>query len=623
MSGVEGGPCSTQHAARSNGSRPSERGVALVVTLILLAIITFMAIAFLFLATGQKSAVTSSTDQAIARLAAESAVARAQAELLAPIMAWTNEFNYDLLVSTNYISGAGFINSGVPYTSPTNVSYAYPNGNPVTGNDFLQNLENLLYNPRPPVYITTNRNQTAPAEFRYYVDLNRNGRYDTNGYLPVISPDPTKPYYSTVDGSLMATPAAGITLSNFFVGDPEWIGVLEYPDRPHGPDNYFVSRYAYLVVPVGKALDLNYIHNYARAAALGVAMNSGDGFTRNMGVGTWEINLAAVLADLNTNLWPASRATASGQPYLYNLNLRQANQGAAFEDAAAFVRYRYGANYAVGGPNPLSRNFFNVYQLFGAQGANAFANDYIDGYTSGPLMTNTMWQLPPSGDSDKPLVTPNSIYGWPGSPNPNHYFTTQDLFDTNKTSVNVQQGLITFSNRLYIAGTNTDSYNRYTFYRLLQVLGTDSAPEPPGKININYCNVSGYSATNFVTWFDPQVKTKLGRPGSEVFFTNAVDALLRKQGYTFGVNAIPVFTNNTFVYTPSVQRLLQLAANILDATTNRTYAGATTYPFLPTVFRPVFGPVVKGSVYITDFKEVTGMTFLQTPRSATWWTQTS
>src|ERR1039458_6890330 len=47
------------------------------------------------------------------------------------------------------------------------------------------------------------------------------------------------------------------------VGDPEWIGVLERPDAPYGPNNKFIARYAFIAVPVGNTLDLNAIHNQA------------------------------------------------------------------------------------------------------------------------------------------------------------------------------------------------------------------------------------------------------------------------------------------------------------------------------------------------------------------------
>src|SRR6266567_2439964 len=163
--------------------------VALVITLILLSVITFMAVTFLVVSRAQKGAVNTTTDQTTAKLAADAAFERAKAELLAPIMAFTNQSAYGLRVSTNYINPIGFIASGVAYTSFTNVSYNYPNGQPLTGKDALQNLGNLLYDPRPPVFVATNRLFPNSNEFRFYLDLNRNGRYDTNGLLPVIGPN--------------------------------------------------------------------------------------------------------------------------------------------------------------------------------------------------------------------------------------------------------------------------------------------------------------------------------------------------------------------------------------------------------------------------------------------------
>src|ERR1017187_8284680 len=103
----------THHVSRitrpsSVAPRPSERGVALVITLVLLSVITFMAVPFVVVSRSQHGAVPIETDQQIARMAADTARERAIAELLAPIMTWTNEFNYGLLVSTNYISTVGY-----------------------------------------------------------------------------------------------------------------------------------------------------------------------------------------------------------------------------------------------------------------------------------------------------------------------------------------------------------------------------------------------------------------------------------------------------------------------------------------------------------------------------------
>ncbi len=85
------------------------------------------------------------------------------------------------------------------------------------------------------------------------------------------------------------------------------------------------------------------------------------------------------------------------------------------------------------------------------------------------------------------------------------------------------------------------------------------------------------------------------------FFTTVADQLLQST-FDFGVTNIPVYTNGVFVYSPSVQRLLQLSANLYDATTNSPW---------PSVFRPVFNVVVQGTnrdLFITDYTYVPQLT---------------
>src|SRR5436190_11784413 len=306
---------------------PLASGVALVITLIMLSVITFMAITFLVLSRGQKSTVTTQTDQTMARLAADSAFERAQAELLAPMIATTNPFNAGLLVSTNFVNPAGFFPN---VSSPTNVNFDFVNSTraKLTQPQQLQNLTNLLFSPRPPVFIT---NRLAGGmDFRYYLDLNRNGIFDPTG-LQVITNKLGQPVPNGTNG--FAT--------DYLPGDPQWIGGLQYPDRPHSADNPFLIRYAYAVVPVSQTLDINYIHNYAKALDPLMKIGSGDGFLRNQGVGTWEGNLAAFLVDLNTNFWEPSTAR-----YIYNAfpGYTQPNRGVAFDDALSILRYRYFGN---------------------------------------------------------------------------------------------------------------------------------------------------------------------------------------------------------------------------------------------------------------------------------------
>jgi len=579
--------------------RCSERGVALVITLVLLSVITFMAVTFLVVSRSQHGSVATETDQAIARLAADNARERAIAQLLAPIMAWTNEFNYGLLVSTNYIRPGGFVSGG---SGPLNVGYNYPSGAPLSLSDSLLNSANLLYDPRPPVFIVTNA--LGSNDFRFYLDLNRNGRYDPSGLQPVINPQGGFYDLSGNPVSYQWPPPPNI-LSNFFVGDPEWIGALQHPEFAHSADNRFVYRYAYLAIPVGQTLDLNCIHNQALASG-GTKFNP-LGFLRNQGVGTFEINLAAFLYDLNTNLY------AWGGLYRYNPVGNFPPAGNAFADAGSLLAYRYAMN-----PNNYSFTLASVSQLFGAAGINAFEQDFIDGYSGGPPMVGTWWS--PTGPLNSRVLTP-----WAGADNANHFYSTQDLFDKTKTALGLGKAY-SFTDRLLAAGANANSYDRYTFYRLLSQLGTDSAPEPGGKMNLNYCNVdaNGYvvpnMATNFIPWTPIQ------------FFTNAAIRLLADAGYAVGapystsnllvfgsnyVNGYWITTTNLHVplwptnyYTPSVHRALQLAANIYDATTNRS----AVYPYLPSVFRPVFANLggLKGSgqVSIIGYEEVTNASVL-------------
>ncbi len=60
--------------------------------------------------------------------------------------------------------------------------------------------------------------------------------------------------------------------------------------------------------------------------------------------------------------------------------------------------------------------------------------------------------------------------------------------------------------------------------------------------------------------------------------------------------------NSNFVYRPAVQRVLQLAANIYDATTNNTFALGKDFP---TVFRPLFqAEQSNGNVFVNGYTNV-------------------
>jgi hypothetical protein len=590
----------------------SERGIALVITLILLSVTLVMAVAFLAISRRERNSVTTETATMTARLAADSGLANAEAQILATVLQTSNAYNFGLLVSTNYINAYGFDNTLVGVV-PANVNYLYPNGNPLNAVDFQQNVANLWFLPRAPVFAYDRNANTN--EFRFYLDLNRNGRFDANGAVPVIGQSGG---YVHTDGTGESSSLVNV-LTNIVLGDPEWIGVLERPDVPHGPNNKFLSRYAFIAMPAGNTLDLNGIHNQAYSASL---LAGNDGYFRNQGVGSWEINLAAFLADLNTNEW-----NSIASPYQY-LQPSFPNAGNAFSDALALLSYRYSGSY-----NTL-RPFSGLGGLF----PNYPAGGAVDMFPRGALMTN----------SAIPFYNYGLAVPWPGADNTNHYFAlASDLFDTTK----VQNGIGAFINRLQFASTNVSTYDRYTFYRLLAQLGTDSAPEA-GKLNVNYVNVDNGGntvpdmQTNFIPWQPLQ------------FFTNAADRMLRaytkqwfqadpsnylatyygitnvyysyfdasgiKHAYdpngigltnipfvgmtnqipAFGLTAIPVLVNSNFVYRPAVQRVLQLAANIYDATTNNSSVPGLDKDF-PSVFRPLFTRTNSGNVFVTGYAIVT------------------
>jgi hypothetical protein len=519
--------------------------------MIFITVIAFLAFAFLLLSQRERGSVSSTANQTDARLAAESALQRATAELLAPIIGTTNPVNYDLLVSTNYINPAGFTAN---LADPLNVNYdSLAGGGPLNLADQLQNIANLKLNPRPPVFVVTNA-QTGASDFRFYFDLNRNGRFDTNGFLPVLD----------TNGNVVQI--NGVDQTGFFTGDPEWIGLLERPELPHSATNKFIARYAYIAIPASKTLDINYIHNQAKQLG-----NNNDGFLRNQGVGSWEINLAAFLVDLNTNQW----LPPQGTPYNYTTT-SFSSSGSAFEDALSLLRYRYSTNNP---PNSIFGDYANLSAL-----PPAATNDNVDLYANGPLMTG----ITLAGNNN------DSGTGFSGADSPAHFFSHQDLLTASTGN---------FPSRLQAASTNVSSYDRYTFYRLLSQLGTDSAPET-GKLNLNYQNIDANG--NFVPGMETQL---IPWTNSWLFFTKAATLMfqqlnLRNPNNTnelITITNIPVYPTN--LYTPAVHRILQLAANIYDATTNGLY---------PTIFRPSFG-TVGTNIFINGYDLVNSTVDTATP----------
>ena len=572
-------------------NRQSDEGIALIMTLILLSVTLVMAIAFLAVSRRERGSVSTESDSMTAKFAADAALAHAEAQINASLEITTNPYYESLLVSTNYYNNLGFNPSAA---NPTNVNYNYQvnNGGPLTsGDEQAQNIANLYFSPRPPVYYSN--------DFRFYLDLNRNGRFDTNGVV------------TNFDNDLNDLGSTSLQ-----VGDPEWIGILEHPDQPHGPNNPFIARYCFIAVPAD-SLDINNIHNEALMAPDSgdsvLVPPGGDAYSRDQGISPWEINLAAFLADLNTNRWDPGNGNFFGLPLEpYDFPEVTLNSSFAFDDARSLVAWRYGA------PNAKYDWLASVDTLYGTPGDTAFRDSGIDGY------------------SDRRQVTFDTNYAgfgfvnptlpWPGAPNTNDFFySPSELFNPTKSS---QQ----FVNDLQTAGTYNSTYDRYTYYRMLNQLGTDSSMES-GKLNLNYSNaIVQCDAHGVLTNFGiiPDWETNFYQWQPQAFFTAAANMMLHDysaawyeyspsnymqtyyglsrfyytniDGYQvtnaayagqvnqvpqFGITNIPVYINGQFVYTPAVNRVLQLAANIYDASTNTMDSGVGISNY-PSVFRPVF-----------------------------------
>lgn len=581
-----------------------QRGVALVITLVMLSLVTFMAVVFLAVSRREKASVAVISDISNARLMVDAALARAQSEIAARMLASTNPFDYgDLLVSTNYSNPAGF-NPSLSSSNALNVNFERrANGTPMRAGpaqndriDWVRNIANLQYDARVPVSMPTSLTGLQTNDFRFFIDFNRNGWFEQTGWVPL-------------DDAGHITTSTRTGISNYFVGDPQWIGVLERPDRPHSDSNPFIGRYAFAILPTGRSLDINFMHNDAKRIRTDLSQ---PGFLRHQGVGSWEINLAGFLVGLNTN------ANAWGPlafAYNYNTSPGFPSSGTAFEDATAILRHRYERNLASLAPaNRL---------LSLPAGANAFTTNGIDFYSDGPLTTG--WA--PADNVNLP---------WSGSFSTNGYYDIQELFDPNRTSAGFVQRLMTRS-----TNSNPLAYDRYTYYRLLSQLGTESGVPQSNKVwfadfqqhytnrmHLHYRNYAPNGQTNFESY----------RPLE--FFMGAADRMLRASldrvvltngarrdtnfmlGLTpvrqdfcctniqlYNVNAgrmgPPFYTTNN-EYSAATHRLFQLAANIHDATTVRRLGTTNDYP---SVFRPVFTRTAT-NLLITGFIEETNVLFL-------------
>lgn len=632
--------------------RPSEghshQGIALVITLLMLAVVTITAVAFLAVSRRERASVSSASEQARARMVAEIALQHAEGKIVSRIAALTNRVAYGgYFVSTNFFNpyftlAGNFSYLDFPdYRRLTNVGFYKDTNNTrfdlskVSDRElYARVLGNLYYDPRPPVFISTNRDPEKPLDFRYYLDLNRNGQFETNGLI------------GEQDKNARPVLVNGKQQRRFYWGDPEYIGVLESPDVPHSGTNKFIGRFAYVVVPTSQTLDLNYFGNNAKRFEEGkglppVTTNPNDlqsGYLRNQGVGPWELNSAAFFSALNTNIWGYSSSD-----YRYSTNILNASTGLAFSDSERLRRRVHGTWV------PDNANLY----FSGESGSSvtsitqtSIEKNYIDDYSDGPLQV-TLSDIRARFDND------DTSKPWSGSHTTNRFSEINELFDSKLGMASRVTGQYTNNGTAYTSPNS--SYDRYTFYKLLNQLGTDSSDgrfesgvhpaysdaylglasvNPYGfyrraKLNLNYAqnNPDGDS--------EESARVSTFRPWKSLeWFTNATHRLLLSE-FT---NGLPFFpprlqqsvpglaihgyvrvqeTNGAgrlvrdyitnYVYDAQVHRNMQLAANLYDATTNNFLGPVNQAVVAPSVFRPLVYEDSRspGVIRIHSYEEVT------------------
>ena len=594
-------PVASSGSARSDRSsianlqfpQTPRSGVALVATLIMLSLVTFMVVAFLSVARRERQSVAASLTINEARAAMEAALARAQAEIAARLLTSGDPWSYGMMVPTNYQNSV--FNATV---SPTNVNDVLAHVAAGYPTPWLTHLGNLQYDPRVPVF-STNFNNRTPYNLlasetnlgRYYLDFNRDGMFEST--------------------------------DSFQTGDPHWLGILEYPNAPHSATNQFTSRYTYMVVPAGKTLDVNLIHNQARRVGAVTAEN----YNRNLNLGPQEMNLAALLTELNPQ-WG----------YTYDPITPLATAGFGFRDALSLLLFRNNNSF---------NSFATLGTQFGASAAQNLTNAQFDVLGNGPLMTFAPLTID---------VDPTNIE-WQGGSNTSA--TAQRFFDLNELFMTKRGYSATFTSNLnWLATSNTatatgGASNRI-YYTLLSTLGVESWPVD-GKLNLNWSNApyvgtnitigsSGGDVSGFADWnpnffffnaaelmlrasATPVVSTNptwAGFPATDLFLTNhffggglefsyvntyytnvppplppmvlyapgvgfftnyAGFVIVPNQtgggGISLSVTNIPIFPFS--YYSAEVHRLLQFTANLYDATTANNAS-----PAYPTLFRPFF-----------------------------------
>ena len=655
------------------GHKPycGNQGAVLVIALIMLAVVTFIVIAYLAFAQRDRTSVNMSIIQTENRLLLDAALADAQRNISEKIK---KDINYQLTVSTNSYESTALwapvirdsdgdkkttplvlsgsrkakpfglgnlveMDDNDPFFSLDHKGWAiiFADGTRCKIVDVADDLKSIQIDGQLPNQMRPQVFTLTREEHRFNLDLNRDGF--------------AQPTRGSPEGNL-----------TWKVGDPHWIGVLKNPTEPHSRENQFVGRYAYMVVPVSKALDLNNIHNNFAGGDYGrVGDPRADGRITSS-----SLSLAGTLSALNLPPgWPNVVQPEPPWPYWDLINN---DQGMAFAHALGLFKYQQNVEpfydifdlYAPAKPNPQGFKYDPFTILLEKAGGDAFydlagsVSTIRQPAPSGRLNLHQYKNLISPGitiaggphDGIADTITTTSEHGWPNGARvclysdnelmptwtSNSGATSQEvhslhvfyvkaseesptqlqLFQNFKMDSNPNDDVNDeeFSNPIeFTSGFNSTAYRldrslemyEEVAARLLKARAkaTRSIHEEIVKIS-----ESGRPEFNIIIrqGDSPPTSSLDSLPaGAQAIFEAEIDSFLAGTGYGLagGINK-----NVLLQYSPEIERLLQVAANIVDVYTPGQF---------PTVFRPVFASRFSGPMqnyYIKQFcVEPNGMIF--------------
>ena len=270
----------------------SDRGVVLVVALIMLAMITFLVVAFVGFARFERSSVIAAMERTQSRFDAISNTGDVAEDVLR-LMRANKEGGM-------FVSGRQVNSLEVPLYRDT------------TGDGLHDRLSSFL-----DINTSTNSVGVLVGKSVKVVSPQSSHFGKTGvvtqvggggGALRMVVEKPVKESIvvsvDDVDGFRYQPLGTNNITGELQLGDPHWIGMLKDSASPHGPQNHFIGRRAFMATPLSEGLNISGNFNSYKGT------NSLNGFIRRQGAPD-QVNLAAALAAIDPRFFRYDRYSAT------------------------------------------------------------------------------------------------------------------------------------------------------------------------------------------------------------------------------------------------------------------------------------------------------------------------